>query len=188
MSSNSGSNSLTAAMLYDCRPISGRPERPDRRLERIVGVDVRLDEVELEFRRDDRLPALLRVKVEDVPQHVARRHRDGPAVVIEAVVDDLRGGLGRPGHDARRGRVGLQHDVDFRGADRAVVFRVFARDGLQEDALGHAHAFVLRELHRGHDLAARDAGHVGNHGLHFGDAVFLEKLLDRGAHRLISVR
>ena len=29
----------------------------DRRLERVVGVDVRLDEVELEFRRDDRLPA-----------------------------------------------------------------------------------------------------------------------------------
>ena len=28
MSSNSGSNSLTAAIEYDCRPISGRPERP----------------------------------------------------------------------------------------------------------------------------------------------------------------
>ena len=49
---------------------------PDRRLERIVGIDVGLDQEELELRCDHRLPALLRVHVEHVPQHVARRHRD----------------------------------------------------------------------------------------------------------------
>jgi hypothetical protein len=97
-------------------------------------------------------------------------------------VDHLRGRLGRPRHDAGRRRVGLEHDVDLGRADRAVVLGIFAGDRLQEDALGHAHALVFRELDRGHDLAARDAGHVGNDGLDFGDAVFLEKLLDRGAH------
>ena len=73
----------------------------------------------------------------------------------------------------------LQHDVDLGWADRAVVVRVFARDGLQEDALRHPHALVLGELGRRHDLAARDARHVGHDGLDFGDAVLLEELLDR---------
>ena len=117
-----------------------------------------------------------------MPEHVARRHRDRAAVVIETVVDDLRGGLRGPWHDARRGRVGLEHDVDLRRVDCAIVLRVLAGDGLQEDALGHAHALVLGELDRGHHLAARNAGHVRDDGLDLGNAVFLEELLDRRAH------
>ena len=80
MSSNSGSNSLTAAMRVRLAADLRAARAADRRLQRIVGVDVRLDQEELELRRDDRLPALLRVQVEHVPQHVARRHRDRPAV------------------------------------------------------------------------------------------------------------
>ena len=39
-----------------------RPSRAaDRRLERIVGIDIRLDEIELELRRDHRQPTLLRI-------------------------------------------------------------------------------------------------------------------------------
>jgi hypothetical protein len=160
----------------------GAARAADRRLERIVGVGVRLDQVELELGRDDRLPAPRGIEVEDVAQHVTRRHGHRPAVGIEAVVDHLRGRLRSPRHDARRCRVGLHHDVDLRRADRAVVFRIVARHGLQEDALGHAHALVFRELHRRHHLATRDAGHVGHDGLDFGNAVLLEELLDRGAH------
>ena len=105
----------------------------DRRLQRIVRVGIRLDQVELEFRRDHRPPAARGVEIEHAAQHVARRHRHGAAVVVETVVDDLRGRLRGPGHDADRLRVADQVDVDFRRVNGAVVIRVFARDSLQED-------------------------------------------------------
>ena len=124
------------------------------------------------------LPAVLRVQLEHVLQHVARRHRHGAAVRIEAVVDDLRGRLGGPRHDANRVRIGLEHDVDLGRTDRALVVRIFARDGLQEDAFRQAHALFFGEFLRRHDLAARHAGHVGNDGLDFGDAVLFEELLN----------
>ena len=73
----------------------------DRGLQRIVRVGVRLDEEELEFRRDHRPPAARGVEIEHAAQHVARRHRHRPAVAVEAVVDHLRRRLRRPGHDAR---------------------------------------------------------------------------------------
>ncbi len=56
-----------------------------------------------------------------------------------------------------------------------VIGRIVAGHGLQEDALRQTHALVRRELLRGHDLAARDAGHVGNDALDLGDAAFAEK-------------
>ena len=46
----------------------------DRRLELVVGIDVRLDQVELELRGHHRLPAALRVQVEHMPQQMPRRH------------------------------------------------------------------------------------------------------------------
>ena len=150
----------------------------DRRLQRIVGVDVRLDEKELEFRRHHRLPAVLSVQLQNVLQHVARRHRHRASVRIEAVVNDLRRRLGGPRHDANRAWIGLENDVDFRRADGAFVVGIFAGHGLQEDAFRQAHALFFGELRRGHDLAARHARHVGNDRLDFGDAVFFEKLLD----------
>ena len=52
-----------------------RPVRPDRRLDRLVRVQVRLDQVELHLRRHHRPPALGLVERHHPLQHVARRHR-----------------------------------------------------------------------------------------------------------------
>src|SRR5438105_3899963 len=176
MSSKSGSNSLTAAMLAAGL---GAPRASDRRLQGIVGVAVLLDQIELELRRHDRLPAALRVELEDVAQHVSRRHRYPTAVGIEAIMDHLRGGLGGPWHAPHGLLIGLEDDVDFRRAHGiAGVGRVVAGHGLQKHALGQAHAAVLGELLRGHDLAAGDSGHVGDDGLDLGDAVIAEELPD----------
>ena len=54
----------------------GAAGAPHRRLQWIVGVDVGLDQVELELGRHHRLPAARRIHLEDVAQHAARRHAD----------------------------------------------------------------------------------------------------------------
>ena len=105
---------------------------------------------------------------------------------IEAVVDHLRGGLGGPGHAPHGLRIGLEDDVDLGRAHRLVgVGRIVAGHRLQEDALRQAHALVFGELLRGHDLAARDAGHVRDDGLDFGDAVVAEELSDFVCHGIV---
>ncbi len=156
---------------------------PDRRLQRIVRVDVRLDQIELELRSDHRLPTSLRIQLEHVTQHVTRCHRHAAPVRVETIVDDLRGRLSSPRHAAHRLRIGLEHDVDLGGAHGvAGLRRVIARHRLQENAFRQAHAFVFGKLLRGHDLAARDACHVRDDGLHFGNAVIAEELLDFVSH------
>ena len=70
-----------------------------RRLQRIVRIDVRLDQKELELRRHHRLPAVRLIQLEHPAQHIARRHGHRAAIAIEAVVNHLRGRLGRPGYD-----------------------------------------------------------------------------------------
>ncbi len=100
-------------------------------------------------------------------------------------MDHLRGGLGRPRHAPHRLLIGLEHDVDFgRAHGSAGLRRVIPGHGLQEHALRQAHAAVFGELFRGHDLAAGDAGHVGNDGLHLGDTVIAEELADLTHHTL----
>src|SRR6185312_14444282 len=75
--------------------------------------------------------------------------------------------------------------VDLRRAHgRAGVRRVIARDRLQEDALRQAHAAILGELLRRHDLSPRDPCHVGDDGLDLGDAVVTEELADLAHHGL----
>ena len=73
-------------------------------IERIVGIDVLLHEIEFEFRRNDRPPALFLVEFEHAPQHVARRDIDGLVIQVEGIADHLRGRLGIPGHEADRVR------------------------------------------------------------------------------------
>src|SRR5262249_50272973 len=144
---------------------------------------VLLNEVELQFGCHDRLPTALRVELEDIAQDVAWGHGDSAPIRIETVVYDLRGWLRGPWDAADRLGVSLENDVDFGGTHRLRrLWRVVAGDGLKEDALRQAHAFFLGEFGRGHDLSARNAGHVGNDGLHLGDAVITEELLDRTNH------
>ena len=99
------------------------PRAADRRLQRIVRIDVRLDQKELEFRRHHRLPAVRLVQLEHPAQHIARRHGNRPTVAVEAVVNHLRRGLGRPGHHPHGFRIGLEHDVDVRRIHRALIVR-----------------------------------------------------------------
>src|SRR3990172_4812601 len=61
----------------------------DRRLERIVGVWVRLGEIEFELGRHHRHPALLRIEAEHPLQDIARGDLGRVAALPGRVVDDL---------------------------------------------------------------------------------------------------
>jgi hypothetical protein len=159
------------------------PRAADRRLQGVVGIDVRFDEVELELGGHHRVPAPLRIQIEHVLEHFPRRHPDAPAIAVKAIVDDLCRRLGGPRNAPHRARVGLQNNVDLGRTHRRRGFLgVIPGDGLQEDALRQAHALIALELLRRHDLAARDAGHVGDDGLDFLDVVLFEKRRNRIAH------
>src|SRR5438094_456588 len=98
-------------------------------------------------------------------------------------MNDLCSRLCGPGHSAHRLRIGFQDNVDFRrthGLGR--IGWIVTRDGLKEHALGEAHALVLSEFGRRHDLAACDTCHVGNDGLDLGDTVVAEELLNLTSH------
>ncbi|MNT04850.1 hypothetical protein D3C72_1394430 [compost metagenome] len=82
-----------------------------RRMQRIIRVVIHGDEVEFDFRRDDRLPALFRIKRQHVLQHVARRVGDEIAFRIHDVADHLRGRVALPRHDGERGKIRHQLQV-----------------------------------------------------------------------------
>ena len=82
-----------------------------RRLELIVGIGVRLDEIELDLRRHHRLPALVLIELDHAAQHLARRRFDRAAVAMIAVMDDLRGRIVLPRHDGERREIRLEQDV-----------------------------------------------------------------------------
>ena len=68
----------------------------DRRFERIVRIFVLLHEVELDLRRDDRLPAFVGVHLQDAFEHLPRRVRERHHALPITIDDDARGRLGRP--------------------------------------------------------------------------------------------
>ena len=149
-----------------------------RRLELVVGVDIGLDQVELEFRCHHRLPATLRVEFQDVLQQLARRHRHLAPIRVETIVNHLRGGFRRPRHHPHGLRIGLEHDIDLgRAHRRPGVARIVTGHGLQKNALRQAHAGILRKFLGRHEFAARDARHVGNDGFDFRNAMVAEELL-----------
>ena len=155
-----------------------------RRLERIVGVLVLLDQVELELGRHHGLPAALSVELEHVTQHMARRHGDPPPVRVETIVDHLRGGLGRPGHAADGFRIRLEDNIDLgRAHGFAGLERIVAGYRLQKDAFRQPHAAVFGELLGGHDLAPRDSRHIGNDGLDLGNPMVAEELPNLARHK-----
>ncbi len=61
---------------------------PDRGLERVVGIGVGLDEIELDLGCNDGHHAVSRVHVEDPPQHLARSDSHRAAILFVAIVDD----------------------------------------------------------------------------------------------------
>ena len=83
----------------------------DRRLQGQVGIGIFRGQVELQLRRNDRRPALLRIQPEHPPQHRARRKIDQRAVGKIAIVDHLGGRVDCPRHQRNRARIGAQHHV-----------------------------------------------------------------------------
>ncbi|MCY1524795.1 hypothetical protein D9M68_597460 [compost metagenome] len=158
----------------------GAAAAADRRLEQRVRVGVARGQVELQLGRDHRVQALGVEQLTHVAQHAARREGHQLAVVVEAVVDHLRGGVGGPGHDARGGRVRAQLHVAVGRLDHVVVRpagRKLPRHPHRHDRLRQAHAAVLGELLTRQDLAARHAGQVGHQALDLGHAVLVEPVL-----------
>ena len=90
-------------------------------------------------------------------QHRARRVGDQLAVTVEAVVQHLRGRVGRPGHDAHRARVGAQVHVAVGGVDHVVVRAFLGNSPVTPIATiaSGTHAAVLGEFLARQDLAAR---------------------------------
>ena len=153
----------------------------DRGFERIVGIDVPLDQVEFELRRDDRPPALLLVEIEHALQHMARRDVDRLVIEMEGVADHLRGRLLVPGHQPDGVEVGLQVDVDGAVADRGGLPHIAAIDGQGENFFGDAQAprFVaLQKFRWRQDLAAGRSGHVGHQAFDFTDPAFTDPFLE----------
>ena len=164
--------------LIDRRDRIGPPARlgsagtPDRRLQRIVRVGVALDQIELDLGRDDRNPSLFMVERDHPLEDLAGSDLHRPAVVIDRVVDDLGGGVARPGHQAKGGEIGQQFDVAVRRieAEFGGFLRVFAGNRLHEDRRWQGHGRVVEKLRAGHDLASGDAGEVGNQAFDFRDS------------------
>ena len=107
------------------------PGTPFRGLQRIIRVGIALDEIELEFRRDDWPPAALAIEIEHLAQHIARGGGYRDAVGMEAVVDDLRSRFRRPRNEPDGAFVGPQHHVAIRRIDRTLVLGIISGDGLQ---------------------------------------------------------
>ena len=155
----------------------GTPRAANWWLQRHVFVRLHLYQVKLHLGRHDRAPAFLLVQFQDALEHVARRERGGRAVEIDAVVDDLRGGLLGPRYRPQRAGVGDQPHVRV-GRGGEVLLGVVAGDGHHQHGLGQAQALGRVVFVARHDLAARQAGHVRYQALHFGNVVFVQPALD----------
>jgi hypothetical protein len=114
-----------------------RPARAaDRRLQRIVRIEVLLHQIELELRRHHGPPAVLMIKIDHPLEHVARGDVDRPVVDIEAVADHLRSRVLVPRHDPHGVVVGAHVDVDRGLVGGIGLERIAPRDGQDEDVLG----------------------------------------------------
>ncbi|MNV60983.1 hypothetical protein D3C71_1534720 [compost metagenome] len=155
-----------------------------RRQQREVRVGVLLHQKEFQLRRHHRAKAEFGVGIEHPPQHVARGQLMRLAMLGVAVVDDLRGGIGGPGHHAHGVRIRAQDHVRVRRrGEFVVVVGEITGDGGGEDALGQARAVIVGKLVGRNDLAACIAGDVRHQALHLGDAALLEPAQQRALLR-----
>ncbi|CAI8916958.1 hypothetical protein EMIT093MI4_50251 [Pseudomonas sp. IT-93MI4] len=160
-----------------------------RRLEWQVRVFAALGQVELHFRRHDRLPALVGVQLQDFLQHVARRQFDRVAELVEGVVDDDGGRLDRPWNHIYGVAHRFADHVDVGRVEQVVVDVVVDKIPgyrLQQHTFRQAHASLMQELVGRCDLAAGNAGQVADHTFNFGNLVIFqprEQLIERGIHK-----
>ena len=154
---------------------------PDRRLERVVRVLVLLHEIELDFGRDDRLPAFVRIHFQDALEHLTRRVFERHHALPITVDDHARGRLRRPRHRAHGVEVRHQQQIAIDVEAIVVDIAVVAGHALNEDRFRYTQV-VLQELAGRKKLAARDAGNVGNDCFDFVDFVFDQPLFGITRH------
>jgi hypothetical protein len=168
----------------------GAPAAADRGGQRQVGVDVFRRQIKLEFWRDQRLPALLGVQFQHAAQHRARGEIDQFAIGKVTVVDHLRGRVDRPRHHGDGGGVGLQDHVAVGAGNGAVVGVVVGRriagDSHAEHGFRQAHAALFGEFDARQDLAAGNAGQVGDQAFDFSDALGIEPLVHVGVAEILA--
>jgi hypothetical protein len=168
----------------------GTAAAADRCGQRQVRVDVFRREVELELRRHQRLPALLGIKLQDAAQHAARGEVDQAAVGKIAVVDDLGGRIDGPRHHRDRAGIGLQDHVAVGGRDRTVegivVLGRIAGDGHAQHDFRQAHAAVFGKFYTWQNLAACNAGQVGDQAFDFGDSFTVEPLVHIVVRKIVA--
>ena len=153
----------------------------DRRLEQGVGVGVAGGKVKLELGRHDGLQAFGGKQVADLAQHAARGKGNQIASVVKTVMDDLRRGVGGPGHDAHRGRVRAQLHVLVGRVNHVVVgaaFRKLTRHAHGHNGLRQAHAPVFGKFGARQDFSPGHAGQVGYQAFDFGHAALVKPLLE----------
>src|SRR5438874_5299800 len=119
---------------------------PDGRLKRIIRVDIALDQIEFEFRGDDRPPALLLVEIEHTLENIAWRYVDRIVIEMEGIADDLSRGLRIPGDQPDGIEIRLQIDIDRRVADGRGFPDITAIDGESENLFGDTKAAGLVAL------------------------------------------
>jgi hypothetical protein len=106
------------------------------RLQLVVRIGVARDEIELDLRRDDRLPALVGIGLDNAAQHRARRVGDVLAVGADEVADHLRRRVAFPRHHGQGGEIRHQLQV----AVMRVVAEIagFLRDIRRKSSCGTA--------------------------------------------------
>ena len=142
-----------------------------RRFQRQVGIGVRLGQVELQLRCDDRLPAQFLEALEHAAQDRARGKVDRLTVQIEHVVNHLDRRHRGPGQRARRAQIGLEDHVGIRPQLAVRTVGIGAGDGRKENRGRQAGFDPAEPLLRRHNLAARDTGEIGRVALDFLDAL-----------------
>ena len=143
-----------------------------RRVQGIVRIIILGDEVELDFRRDHRLPPALMIKVDDVLQDGARRIGDVVAADADHIADDLGRRIRLPRHDGESRKVGnqLQVAVAWLITEAGRLIRILAGDRVSVKSGRQGQRRVGGKLRRRHHLAARDACEVWRNALDILDA------------------
>ena len=124
---------------------------------------MRVDQVELDFRRNDRMPAFRLVKVQHHAQHVSRRRFDRLTVSIYAIGKyRCRRVLPSRGPGGKVSASGLQQHIAV--FDIVVVVRIFTRYRLGKYAFRQLQLAATHLCSRQY-FAAGSTGHVRNEGL-----------------------
>ncbi|CRQ72955.1 hypothetical protein PAERUG_E16_London_17_VIM_2_04_14_02118 [Pseudomonas aeruginosa] len=140
--------------------------RPQRGLERLVGIGVRGEDEELQFGGHHRLPAVGGVARHHLLEQAAGGQPGRRAIQFLRIADGEGARSVAPGQAMDLGRLGDQRQVAIVAAIEARR-RVAAHDALQQHATGELQAPAAEEALAGHHLAARHPVEVGGDAFDF---------------------